>query len=123
MMTKDIQKTQKQLDLALSETTVGSLLNLEDIHQRHGIFDERLFHSDHKITYTFLDEHEVICLHFDKQRQAVFLKGRKLDKENISSQEQKYVELFYHVLRLHPHGQNFREDFERVYLEFISAED
>lgn len=77
---------------------------LESIIKDGGYDNGRLFTSQSKATYTFLHDTEVISLHFDALKLALFLKGHKITN-----------------LEDHPHLGDFLTRFKRALLQHRSA--
>jgi hypothetical protein len=55
-----------------------SRAELERIHEKDGYYDGKLFYSKDRVTYTFVSKGEVISLHLDLLRNALFLKGHRI---------------------------------------------
>ncbi|MBX7148651.1 hypothetical protein K1X76_06155 [bacterium] len=63
--------------------------------KKNGHFDGRLFHSMDKVTYTFISQaKEVISLHFDKTRNAIFYKGHNVANTPINAEQWDHLEKF-----------------------------
>lgn len=52
--------------------------SLDQIIKSNGYNHGKLFHSHDKATYTFVYDNEVISLHFNVQKQDLYLKGHKI---------------------------------------------
>jgi len=78
------------------ETRPYSLVNpgLGELFKKHGDLDGKLFHSSDKVTFTFVDEEEVVSLHFDKSRKTIFLKGHNVRNIELTPKQRGYLELF-----------------------------
>lgn len=106
------QEEQNSVSRDLDKLSGIPTADLDSILLKKGYRSGRLFRSQNKATYTFVEDDEVIALHFDLDRHDLFLKGHKLAG-----------------LTDHPHLENFLARFkkalteENVPSEFLSAFD
>lgn len=78
---------------------------LGNIFKKRGEFDGKLFHSSKKATYTFVEQQEVIALHFDKERKSIFYKGHNISNIRLSDVQRQHLELFQKALEKNPKTQ------------------
>lgn len=92
-------------------------LPLENIYRKNGHFDGKLFHAKDRMTYTFLFQGEVIVLHFDKERRALFLKGHKI--ADLTGEQDLYDHLkrFKLAMLANPKAEGFVQAFNGVLAE------
>ncbi|MCP5464082.1 MAG: hypothetical protein H7A33_03560 [Deltaproteobacteria bacterium] len=76
---------------------------LENIFSPNGNFDGRLFVSDEKVTYTYIDESEILVWHLDCEKQALYFKGHCLthfaDLESNQAGVSKFKKALFSVER------------------------
>lgn len=74
------------------------LAALDGILNREGYHSGRLFHSKDKATYTFVNDDEVIALHFDMNRGDLFIKGHKISSLMDHAQLEEFLVRFKKAL-------------------------
>lgn len=90
-------------------------LDIEQVHQKNGFYDGKIFFSYDKVTYTFVYEGtEVIVLHFDLNKSALFLKGHRLVSLDIHPELQTFLAQFKRCLMDNPKTQKFVKPFDTV---------
>lgn len=95
--------------------TIGKLF------QPRGVYDGKMFHSAGKVTYTFVDQKEVISLHFDRQRKAIFYKGHNILNIKLTSNQTQHLERFGVELHRDMGTRNFTNAFQKV-LSAVTAQ-
>lgn len=98
------------------ETRVYSLVNpsLGELFRKHGDLDGKLFHSSDKVTFTLVDEQEVISLHFDKSRRTIFIKGHNIKNIEITEKQRGYLSLFQQELEKNERTGHFVKSYSEV---------
>lgn len=76
--------------------TLGTLFH------KKGVYDGKLFHAGDKITYTFIDEREVISIHFDKRRGCIYYNGHSLTNLELTPQKISHLEQLREALSRSP---------------------
>lgn len=63
--------------------------------QKRGVYDDKLFFSRHRMTYTFISEdRELISLHYDALRHTLFYKGHDIRNLELNDVQLKHIEQF-----------------------------
>lgn len=96
---------------------------LGKLFKRHGIYDGRLFHSMDKVTYTFVDNEEVLSLHFDKSKKAIFYKGHNISNVSLGPDQWRHLEIFQTTLAGDPKVQDFVEPYKETLQSIRQAKD
>lgn len=86
---------------------ISSPLNLARIYKKNGYYDGKIFYSSDKVTYTFLYQDEVIVLHFDLNRNSLFLKGHKITSLDMRDDLEEFLTMFKACLQDNPKTQKF----------------
>ncbi|MDO8520340.1 MAG: hypothetical protein Q7T11_09315 [Deltaproteobacteria bacterium] len=86
---------------------------LEDAYKKDGNYDGKIFHSEDKVTYTFLTDQEVVSLHYDLKRDTIFYKGHKIDNMELDENMQKQLEKLGKVLREKPEMASFALPYQK----------
>jgi hypothetical protein len=89
-------------------------LPLENIYQKNGHFDGKLFHAKDTMTYTFLFQGEVIVLHFDKARRCLFLKGHRISDLTNQPDLVDHLKRFKMAMLADPEADGFVQAFGAV---------
>lgn len=87
---------------------------LGKLFKRNGVYDGRLFHSMDKVTYTFVDNQEVISLHFDKSKKAIFYKGHNISNVSLNPDQWRHLEIFQATLVEDPKAKDFVEPYKEI---------
>lgn len=90
----------------------GVPLDLERIHQRNGYFDGKIFYAPDRATYTFLYDDQVMVLHFDLSRRALYLKGHKIQSLDDHPQLEQMLSVFKDCLSQNPKTKDFVKFFD-----------
>lgn len=77
------------------------------LFKKKGIFDDKLFCSSTKVTYTFVADKEVVSLHFDRERKTLFYKGHSVTNMKLTPIHWQHLEQFGLALEKHPQGAKF----------------
>lgn len=94
--------------------------NYGKLLQRHGVYDDRLFCSRDKVTHTFITEDkEVVSLHFDKTKKAIFYNGRNILHEKLAAEKQHHFEYFREAMSKSEKTHGFLKSFDQVYASFL----
>lgn len=101
------KKTDSQNEQKVFMPSVEEDHPLDNIIQKQGYEKGRLFFSKDRATYTFLDQDEVLSLHFDFNRRALFLNGRKILNRKNHPELERLLELFKRELVNHNLSQEF----------------
>lgn len=75
-------------------------------------FDGKLVYDKKCATYTFLDDANVVCLHYDKARQAIFFNGRKVTDLTAYKNLPRFLESFKKALLNHKIQPKFLRSFD-----------
>jgi hypothetical protein len=86
--------------------------DLESIIQTGGYQDGRLFFSRDKATYTFLNETEVVSLHFDLSKHDLYLKGHRIATLDDHAHLADFLLRFKKALSENPNAQHFVTAFD-----------
>jgi hypothetical protein len=88
--------------------------------KKNGIYDGKLFHSAEKVTYTFLmDREEIVSLHFDKNRRAIFYKGHSIANIELSSEQMVHLDQFRQEIEKDPSANHFLKEYTEVLNQFL----
>ena len=90
----------------------GTPVDLERIHEKNGHYDGKIFYSATKVTYTFVEGNEVVVLHFDLEKNALFLKGHKITALSDHPQLSVLLVRFKQCLTENPKTKIFVKPFE-----------
>lgn len=72
--------------------------SLDEIIQKNGYGDGRLFSSASRATYTLIHHNEVISIHFDRERQNLYWQGHKIRSFEDHDQLEELLLVFKHKL-------------------------
>lgn len=89
-------------------------LDLEKVHKKNGYYDGKIFYSESKVTYTLLLGEEVVVLHFDLSRNALYYKGHHLTHMRPDENTLELLTQFKQCLQDNPKTQKFVKPFEKV---------
>ncbi|MDO8520383.1 MAG: hypothetical protein Q7T11_09535 [Deltaproteobacteria bacterium] len=87
---------------------------LENAYKKDGLYDGKIFHSDDKVTYTFLTDQEVVSLHYDLKRDTIFYKGHKIDNLELSWEQKLQLEKFGKVLEEESESASFAPAYQKA---------
>lgn len=87
---------------------------LETVFQKNGLYDEKLFYSDDKVTYTFVSGEEVVSLHFDKVKKTIFYKGHNIANLSLNLRQIHHLEQFRNALEKNPEAVVFAAPYSRT---------
>ena len=94
-------------------------LNLERIYKKNGSYDGKVFYSADKVTYTFLYEDDVIVLHFDMNRNNLYLKGHKITSLDMRENLEEFLTMFKKSLQDNPKTEKFVKPFDTVVSKLV----
>lgn len=86
--------------------------SLEKVHNQRRYYDGKIFYAADKVTYTFMFEEEVVVLHFDRDRQALFFKGHRVESLNIHPNISEFLTEFRRLLEENPQTKEFLGSFD-----------
>ncbi|MBF0104338.1 MAG: hypothetical protein HQM16_03315 [Deltaproteobacteria bacterium] len=89
-------------------------VDLDYIHQKDGYYDGKIFFSFDKVTYTFVDNEEVVVLHYDSVKNSLFLKGHKIVSLNQHPDLELYLSKFKKCLIENSKTEKFVKPFDAV---------
>lgn len=95
------------------ETSVHSP-NINQFYEERGDYDGRIFYSDSKVTYTFLNNHEVISLHYDQNRGEIFFNGHSLSNHTLNIEEIGFLDKFRFALSRDEKTQVLIKNFDQI---------
>lgn len=90
------------------------------LFQKKGVYDGRLFHSSTKVTYTFVNEKEVISLHFDKSRGAIFYKGHNIENSALAQGQVGHLQQFLDALKKEKATQPFVRPYKKTLKKYLA---
>lgn len=88
--------------------------NIEKLFEPHGVYDGKMFYTGDKVTYTFIDKKEVVSLHFDKRRQAIFYRGHNIVNLSLTDDQKNHLERFARELEKNPHTHPFVGAYAKI---------
>ena len=88
--------------------------SLDSVFAKDGVYDGRLFHSRDKMTYTYLNQGEVIALHFDNQRRELFFKGHHITDLGSSAEMREHILRFRAAILQEARAHVFLSAFDIV---------
>lgn len=91
---------------------------LENAFKKDGLYDGKLFHSEDKVTYTFLTDQEVVSLHFDLKSEAIFYKGHKIENLELDPEQRKHLQQFAKVLEK-PETAAFTKAYQGAFERYL----
>lgn len=97
----------------VSQPAMGSFF------KKRGVYDNKLFCSMDKVTYTVVDENEVVSLHFDNTRQAIFYKGHNLENLKMEDIQVQHLEEFREAIERNPKTRSFAESYTNLLHNFL----
>ncbi|MBI2340711.1 MAG: hypothetical protein HYU99_10185 [Deltaproteobacteria bacterium] len=80
----------------------------------HGVYDGKMFYTHDKVTYTFVDNKEVVSLHFDKKRQAIFYRGHNIANLNLTDDQKRHLDRFAEELDKDPQTKSFSPIYSKA---------
>jgi hypothetical protein len=86
--------------------------SLERVCNQKRYYDGKIFYGADRVTYTFVDDDEVVVLHFDVSRQTLFFKGHRVESLAIHSQMKEFLSSFKERLLENEQTKEFLESFE-----------
>lgn len=86
--------------------------------KKNGLYDGKLFHSEDKVTYTFLTDQEVVSLHFDLKSGAIFYKGHKLENFELAPEQKQHLQQFLKVLEK-PETAVFAKAYQKAFDHYL----
>ncbi|HBF12772.1 MAG TPA: hypothetical protein DDW49_05195 [Deltaproteobacteria bacterium] len=92
---------------------------LGQFYKKKGVYDGKLLHSASKVTYTFVGDNEVISLHFDRDRKAIFYKGHNIENIELSNIQQAHLEKFRQALIKNPGTKDMIGDFDLSHQAYL----
>jgi hypothetical protein len=92
---------------------------VSEVFRPKGVYDGKILHSGTKVTYTFLDDAEVISLHFDKTRRAIYYQGHRIDNLKLTEKHIQHVENFRRALEKNPETEGFTSTFTKVWHDYL----
>jgi len=95
--------------------------DLEHIHQKNGYFDEKIFYSADRVTYTFLNDDDVIVLHYDVNTDHLFLKGHRIKNIHAHPHLHEFLTKFKKCLMDNPKTKKFVTSIDKVITSLIEA--
>lgn len=98
-------------------------LDLEKVHRKNGYYDGKIFYSESKVTYTLLHAGEVLVLHFDLSRNALYYKGHHLTHMDPKGMTLQLLSQFKQCLVDNPKTQKFVKPFEKVVSQIKNTPD
>lgn len=102
-----------QKDIQAEDLEVGSR-DLEKIFEKDGYYDGKIFYSGTRATYTFIHEDEVISLHLDLEKNAIFFKGHKITSLDTHPNLSDFLGKFRQCILDNPHTQDFIKVYDAV---------
>jgi len=84
------------------------------LFQPRGVYDGKMFHSGSKITYTFVYKKEVVSLHYDRQRKAIFYKGHSVANMKLSADQIQHLQRFGSELQRNDQTRTFANAFNKI---------
>lgn len=88
--------------------------NIDKLFEPHGVYDGKMFHTTDKVTYTFVDNKEVVSLHFDKRRQAIFYRGHNIANLSLTDDQKNHLERFARELQKDSHTRTFAGAYSKA---------
>jgi hypothetical protein len=88
--------------------------SLEKVHNQKRYYDGKIFFAADKVTHTFVFEEEVVVIHFDLSRNALFFKGHKIESLEIHPNIKEFLSHFRQLLQENPQTKNFLEPFDEA---------
>lgn len=89
-------------------------LAIEEVHQKNGYYDGKVFFSQDRATYTFVYQNEVIVLHFDLTKGQIYFKGHKLTSLDIHPEMLTFLAQFKKSLLDNPKTARFVQPFDTI---------
>ena len=85
-MTKweDVLKTPESGLTTTTDSPSLFFLDSAEVFEHPERYADKLFFDDERATYTFLQDAQVFCLHYDLNRQSVFLNGHRLSGADMT---------------------------------------
>lgn len=77
-------------------------------------YESQLVSFGERITYTFLNEEEVVSVHFDRMRGEIFYKGHNIRHMDLEPQQMNALEKMRLKLIKDPGGKRFSEPYARL---------
>lgn len=87
---------------------------LEEIFQKHGSYDGKIFCSASRATYTFIHEDEVIVLHLDLDKKTLFLKGHRITSLQDHPRLPEFLGQFKKCLQENPQTKEFVRSYDAI---------
>ena len=87
--------------------------------KKNGLYDGKVFHSEDKVTYTFLTDQEVVSLHFDLKRSSIFYKGHKIENLELTPEQKGQLEQFAKVLQEKPETASFAIEYQKAWQSYL----
>lgn len=88
--------------------------NIEKIFEPHGIYDGKMFYTSDRVTYTFVDKKEVVSLHFDKNRQAIFYRGHNIINLSLTDEQKNHLGRFAKEMEKDPQTRALAADYSKA---------
>jgi len=118
MKEKNLEESKSQGSLTQGSLTQPrpyvQIPNIDKLFEPHGIYDGKMFYTTDKATYTFVDKKEVVSLHFDKRRQAIFYRGHNIANLNLTDDQKNHLERFSQELEKDPHTRTFAAAYSKA---------
>lgn len=92
----------------------GQPWSLEKVHNQKRYYDGKIFYAADKVTHTFVFEEEVVVLHFDLSRHALFFKGHKIESLEIHPNINEFLSNFRRLLEENPQTKEFLGPFDEA---------
>jgi hypothetical protein len=64
-----------------------------------------------RLTYTFIMDHEVASIHYDRQRGEIFFKGHNIRNMDLDDEHRQALMDLAHVLKAEERGKEFSSDY------------
>ncbi len=108
-------ESEKENQSVTTETAEGHVApGLEKIFQKHGYYDGKIFYSGSRATYTFIQDDEVIVLHLDLDKKALFLKGHKITSLEDHPRLSQFLGQFRKCLQENPQTKEFVRCYDAI---------
>jgi hypothetical protein len=73
-----------------------------------------------RLTYTFIMDHEVASIHYDRHRGEIFFKGHNIRNMELDEEQKQALMDLSHVLEAEARGNEFSADYEATLARLLA---
>lgn len=119
MTDKDVKELSVTNEELPAQTRASNHPNYDHLFKKHGVLDGKMFYTSDKVTYTFVDNDEVISLHFDINRKTIFYKGHNISNVELTPLQCQHLIQFKNELEKHGETGSFVLAYSNLLEKYI----